>query len=522
MADLSKTQAQFNRVVGDELALILKERRFAKELLARYTLERQQVLVSRDPRSNFDSSVGDLTADGVDYGTNTNSRGQVFCRVTGAGDPRTVSWYKATGAGGGDLVAQGTANVGAVATLAASNSSGLTGTYPISAGFVADTDDGHIIEFYVDPSYTSAKVWTQTDGIDDDQHSRVAFTDYLAASASAARTILRANTALMQRWGLRDGNRNPKARGNDFLESNETSLSSDVKVVDGSGNVTRRRTGLFPRLSTVMEDDTTAGEQSVPVRTVTATAGVFSSSNDGLGTVASHTPLVKCPAAVWTFRCSRGGDTGDIGREEFSMTASVTDTEETITDSGLIIGTSYTGPRGFGPITLVRTLSKTGDGTNVDFAAATAASATGESNSNTDNGSIHWQVVSNGSNWDYSGYSSSTLAASTLVCKVENVVTAAAFTALAQNASGLQVIWQSGTAPTTTNTAILKLNPFQVENASGVPDEFKVTTAITADGLWQKLISEGFNAQINQDATPTFSDDYVKAGTFTDFAVQDQ
>lgn len=524
--DLGKTAAEWDVFGGTEFATtLLGPVRFLREVEDRFRREREQVIVRNDFSSFLDVPGGGMTITGVIPGTNSTKRGQLYARLTGSGGSRTVSINSATG--GASIVASGTAADGATVTLAEQNDSGISGTWKLPGSAANTVADELVCEVHVDWRRLLTKVYTQDRGISDDADSKAVIDAGCLAVANAMRSALRSwLVTVMPRALLNNGQDNPIARGNEFLVSAETALLSDVAGGDGE-NVTRILTGLIQRMSDAMNGEATGGEQFVLERNPAAAAGAFDSANDGLGTVASHTPGQACPPTRWRFKCSDGADDGSLGSELFDVEISFTKDgdERRLNESGLQINRTWKGPLGFGAITLLRTLSKTGDGGNADFDAASAASVTGETNANTDGGDLHVLITSNTSNWDIAFYSSSAFLSGDKVAEALNVATAAAFTATQTNSSGLQVAWTVGSAPTTTNTAVLKLNPFNRSNsANSKPDEFTVVVTTSGDqGLIQEVLSEEFGGSLNETTSggETIEDDYIKACTFADYAVQD-
>lgn len=281
---------------------------------------------------------------------------------------------------------------------------------------------------------------------------------------------------------------------------------------------------MLPELAEAMRDDTDAGERDVLRRVTAGAAGVFSVDNTGAGAVASHTPGEQCPAGRWRFWCVAGADTGQGGSERFDGSVKIDGTDEVLTFSGLTVGQPFSGPRGFGPITLTHTFSKTGDNSNNIFAVATAATVSGDrGDANTDNGTLHWSTVANGGNWDISFYKSSNRTTGDLVAQAINVASSTAFVATPKRGSGLTVSWTTGGTMSAT-TGTLVLGYFVTENAAGVPDSFEVVTSVTGTpGLIQETMCEEFGFPLNSDTSgnESLSDGYMKASTFPPMVVQD-
>jgi hypothetical protein len=527
VTDLGKTAAEWDRLLEAELAgAYIAPMREIYELRDKFRRERTQIWNIGD-RASATPHITALTLAGVNYGTNTDKEGRLWVRWVADGGNWDINIYKAAGAGGGDLVAHVDALAASgTAALVADNSSGLSGSITIGATIAGDVTDRHQLLVVVDYPARLPYIFTGTAGIEDDKFSRQAAERAYAAIVDRLTACLEDLRAAATEWGIAGPN-NPIGRASEFVEEEPTELSSDTAVVDtSSGNVRRLRTGLFPTMAQDMEDETTGGEQDVIRRVVAAAAGVFDAGNSGKGTVASHTPSEKTPAARWTFKCIRGSDTGDLGREEFAGTAVVTDGSllPPITLSGLIVEKDWSGPNGIGSIRLRRTYAKTGDGSNLNLAAVTTSLFSGENNRNTDNGVLNWKIEANGSNWDVSFFRSASMIPSMLVAKATNVATGAALNATAQNGSGLAITWTVGSAPVAATTGTISCQPFLVENADGKPDQFEIETSETGTpGLYQKLMGRLFDAALNSDTSgsESISDLAVKVGTFHPFITVD-
>lgn len=524
MSNLGKSQAQWTRFLAEEVTLaFLAPLRELREVYDKFTRERVQIVNIGDTASST-PHITALTLTGVNYGTNTSTEGRLYVRFVANGGNWDVTFYTASGASGSVATVTNIAASG-TAALVAANSSGLGGSITLGANITGDTSDKHQVLVFQDYPARLPNIFTGTDSIDDDRFSRDAASRAYSNVAARLNDAMAALKAGLTEMCVASSRENPVARGNDFNSTNATTISSETVKTDTDGNVTRTRTGLFVQMSDNMADETTGGEQDIVRRVIAAGAGSFDGNNSGQGTLASSTPLEKCPVGLWTFLCSRGSDTGDLGRETFDGTFAATDgSGEGFSFSGLVVEKEWTGPRGLGPIRLRRTYSKTGDGSNLNFAAVTTGLVTGERNGNTDDGVLYWKVDDNGSNFDFSFYRSSARTASTLVAKATNVAAAAAISATSQNGSGLTVTWTAGSAPVADATGTLTLQPFLVENSSGFPDKFTVTTSLTGtSGLIQKILAEEFDVALNSDTSGSESipDNWAKAGTFAPFLTQD-
>ena len=513
MSDLGKTQAEFNHFLQEEFCLFLSAMRVLRETLDTFRYEREQTVIW-DQRGYISS----VTLAGIDYGVNTTEDGLLYVRITANGGNWDLDFYKATGAGGGDKVATVT-NLAAAGTsaLTAANSSGISGSVTLSASVAAVAADTLVLWIKQD---FRKRATVKMDGTGSKDANTLALV--VGMCDGVERALLQAKAVVrsaITRWATEVGQ-----SGQTFMGRSFAALISDAALTDASGSVSRRRTGFLPELKEAMTDDTVAGEQDVVKITISAGAGSFDSGNTGLGAVSSHTPLEHCPAAVWRFECEAGADTGDTGSERFSGRAKIAGTDEEFTFSGLVVGQQWTGPLGFGPITLTRTMSKTNDGSNLVFAAASGAVVTGMNDANSDTGTFYAKTEANGGNWDISFYKSSNQTAGDLVAKATNIAASAAFTATAKNGSGLTISWTMGGTVSAVTNITLDTNPFVTQNADGVPDNFSVTTSISGTpGLIQLTVGEELGYALNSDTagSETIEDEHMMAGTFVPFAVQD-
>lgn len=510
MANLGYSQAVFTRFFR-EFGVFLRLGRTLREQIDRYTRERTQ-FVEVDPNSNTDLSVGAYALSGVNYGTNTTETGRIYIRLTGGG-PFTVSLYSATGASG--LVAQsGATAAGAVATLSEQNSSGLSGTYPIAAGASNTTGDEQYVDVFVDWKKELLNIFPSDGTTDDDAYSRAAFTRLLNTLATLQQQQVAAWRAAFAEWALSAPD-NAQARANAFLDASESSLISESRQVDGSGAVSRLRAGILEVLRSAMADNTTV--QYIIQRVTAGAAGSFDANNSGAGTVASHTPEQHCPVGTYTFKCVQGLGNGRGGTEEFNGTFKASDTDETFALTGLRIKQSFTGPRGFGPITLVRSTTLTDPGTNI----ASVESTSGENEQNTDSGVLYISVEGTGP-YTFRFYRASTRLDADEVARIENAAASTAgLTAESRNGSGLSIVFTSDSSPSAVASAFtLDLNFFSIQNSSKVPDKFSVAVTETSTGRAARLIADLLQFKLNAttSGSETVDDDQMATAN-VDFPV---
>jgi hypothetical protein len=444
----------------------------------------------------------------VDLGVNTSLAGFLYVHVVGVQDPRTISLFRERGGGPATLVAQGIGDAGDRIDLLEQQNSGLSGSWLLAANATKDTSDFLRLFPVPDWSVRLKRVWDGS--IDKDVRSQDEFFAALETVASRLRDARFVMAEALAAFATRLG-----SRGAEFLGATATSLVTDTPFRDGSGSVSRRRVGFLPTLSRSMKDESVAGPQSVAQRQVKASAAVFAPSNAGKGKVAAHQPREFCPAARWTFKTSRGQDTGHGGAEEFECTVKILGEDRQFSFAGVRIKQSFSGPEGIGPFVLDRLYTKDGDPNHESLLRDVLVSTSGERSGNTEAGLLHWQVRDRGTGFEISFYRSAGLGQGDLVARAEGVGIRAPFQATERNASGLTVNWASGVQPQDGATGTLNCNFFRVENQAGVPDEFVIETSVVSEGLIQKLLAEQIGGLLNAEPAgqETIPDDYVKAGS---------
>lgn len=522
MTDLNRSQAEWTRLLGEELAgLALAPIRELRELEDKFTRERTQVLNLADPGGEDAPRLAAITLAGIKYGVNCTPDGKLYVRFVANSSNWDVTFYLDEGGDSGDAVAwaEDVAAEG-TAALVELNDSGVSGSITLGATIAGDTTDLHVLRVVVDYPARLPRVLTQDGTVDDDAFSR---RDFQAAYARVADLMRQARAVLrlaVQRWALSTEG-NLQSRGNSFTRTSHTLLGQDLVDEDRDGNVTRSRVGWFYELAQAMADETTGGEQDVARRVVSAAAGAFDAGNDGKGTVASHTPGEQALAGEFLFECSDA----TIGSERFRYSFASTDGKARESgEAGPVVGKPWAGPFGFGPITVLRAPTKTNDASNHKFAATTGLSVVGLSRANSADGDLYPSITANGGNWDVSFYRSASRHSSTLVARAVNVAGGAAFVAEPQGASQLTVNWALGSNVSAAADVVVSMHPFRAANAIGRPDRFKVAVTVAdGPGLIQDLLAREFGVAINSDAAGSESipDGYAMAGTFPPFVVQD-
>lgn len=507
MADLSRSNAEWTSIAR-RLGWWLRAGRVLEEMRDRFREERTQIHET-DPSGN---SGGAVTLSGVVYGSNTDERGRLFVRISGSG-PYTIDLFKQAGGSAGNKVATGSAAAGAAASLAAANDSGLTGSYTFDSSVSADSSDAHILEVYLDNRKDAGNVYDGTDTItgDDSRSLAVAyrFCDTVAASLDAA---LAAWESEMSAWAV-GGGTNARGQLAEWLKDQSTSLISSTANDDGSGTITRRRSGTLESFRACQQDES-GTTQTIIRRQVAATSPAAATGNGG--TVAITVTLEEhAPAGRYVVECVEGLGTGAGGSEQFSLTAILDDDTVKTHTQRATVGQSYTGEDGVS-LSIARSPSKTGDGSNTVLAAATGLTFVGEGEGNTSSGVLHWVTTAS----SVAFYSSSNTIDANKVAEATGLSGGgASFTASQANNSGLTVVGALGSSPGA-GSGTIDLRYAQTENASKIPDSFDFTVSETSTGKAARVVASllGYKLHSAAAGAETLSDDMLaQAGTWPPF-----
>ncbi|MCA9569187.1 MAG: hypothetical protein KC656_15165, partial [Myxococcales bacterium] len=365
----------------------------------------------------------------------------------------------------------------------------------------------------------AARILTTAGG--DDTHALTTLNAGYLAIGQAVYQLIGTLVALARRALLVDPPDNPIAFLNGFNVTSEASFETERRYSPSrDGNYQRTRYGLFPSLRLNMADDTEAGAQSVQKRVVAAAAGVFDANNTGLGSVGSSTPLECARDARIDAYCAFD----EVGAESFNGTITYTDDglEKQVPFSGWVVGKAYVFPGGVGPLTIVRTFTKTGDGSDLNLAAedgVTAPTFTNANPQNTASGVLWWKILASGGNWSIYFYKASTMLDEDLVAQALDKATGANFTAEGVGTS-LSIAWKVGSGPVTTTTGTVTMNPFKsARSADQQPDRFSVTVTVTAGaGIIQTVLARHFgDGAFLASATAgseTIPDEWATAGVW--------
>ena len=489
MANPNKTQAEFDAFFNRFVHALRKVRRI-QEVLDEFQSGETFVIEHGDAAGIFEH--GSWSLSGVRLGTNTDSRGRLYVRVTdetpGAGQA-TVDLYKATGGGASDKVASGSGSDNGTVTLSEANSSGISGTVKIGTVSASDLTDDIRLQCRVGYPQMDAHVFDGTDAMDGllrNQHAN-ANADVVDALRGAISTLLSLmRTREFIEWM------------GDFLTVGSTTLLSTT-LNDNDGVLTLSAEGLIEELRDAMGDNTTP--QSVAQTVVSAGSPSYDASNVGQGTLTVGAIQPNIPDGTLSLVCVDE----TVGSEAFSVTMKPSDTfEQTVTGRRrLVVGFGWTDPDIPVSLVLNRTYDKNGTDATNSLVTATPTSVEGIDADNSDDGVLYGQLVANGSNWDVEFYSDS--GRTKLVAKATAVASGAAFTATSQNRSGLSITWQLGGAESA-STFELDVNPFKLR------DKITVSITRTTVGELQDEIRRRIGWYLEQSATPTVTDDVVVRG----------
>lgn len=518
MPNLAQSQAEWTALFK-EWGSYFGPKKDLRELERKFDLKRNRIQV-RDNQNCFGTAFGITTEwklSGVKIGVNTDDDGILYVRIDdetpGAGQAR-VKVYKATGGGAGDLVAQGDGANGATVTLAAQNSSGLTGTVKIGTVTASESDDKHRLRVTLDWSLRANHLFDGSKS----QHGDMlrAYNAACVVAQQAVRAAILAFDSAESQFLL--------GRMADFQKSGQESpIEHEVASDEGLVSVTYK--GVLEDVRRNMIDELTAGPQTVLKNSLSAAPGVFQdSANDGRGAMSA--PSVEewaLPGEV-TFTCIDE----TVGSEQFEAVQKVDVTGEVRrAEQPLQIKRTFADPViGIRGALLTRTLELEAGVAN-DFATAADFNITGEKPGNTESGKLHLKIVKgtiDTSKWKIQFYRSSSYTTQDLMGESNEAAAGATGVGINQkNTSGLGGTCKIGAAPTENNTGRLDLQCFRKQNSvAGRADVFRVTISQTARGEFQDRIGETHRYGVNSAASnPTIKDAYVAAGTFPPYEVRD-
>lgn len=493
MPSFNLTQAQYNSI-AERLFYTFSKVLAVAELRKRFERTDHRLILENDTSNMFDN----VSLSGVNIGTNTDASGLIYIRVVANASNWDINLYKATGGGAADLVASATnvaSNTTGV-TLSEQNNSGLSGSLDLNTG-AADITDNLRISCYTDFPVRDIQVFKDATQEDAEIRTRLQQTNQtiVATLQSLENTLLQDAEFCLTRYVAQQDEMSTATRAINHATTNTNGVISSAV------------TGVLEDLREHMLTNTPA--QSVVKADVTAGTPVFSSLNSGQGSITGLSLLENAQPGVVTLECVNE----TIGNEQFEVKHR--DSEDNIVRRAanrLTINKEFKDPRiGIASMTLIRSLTKTGDASNVDLDAASSATVSGENSTNTNDGVLYWKTVANGSNADIEFYTSSSYDSSQLVAKASNVAANTTFVATEQNNSGLTVSWKTGTGPFAYTTGSLDLNTFR----SGPPRD-RITIDITRNstGTIQKFVADYWQWYLNSavSGSETLPDSYILRG----------
>jgi len=513
MTDLAKGQPAWTRFIR-KLAFFLKKIRVIEDVKRKFALNslggRTQIVEEND---NLSSTSGWSLA-GVELGVNTDVDGLTYVGIldeTPVGGA-TISLYTARGPLSG-LVAQGSAANGAVATLAAQNSSGLSGTVTVGTVGANETDGLHRLRLFPDFPVQARELFDGTDDEDPDMMRVSQDGDVdVFATLSAAQDRIAIQVADFMR-----------IHGAAFLQVGTSTTT--VPFVSGAtrdddGLIVSNFGGLLEELRNDMEDETSPAEQTVLYRNITVGAPAFDSNNDGVGTMVTPTVKEYARAGRVSLVCTEDA----IGSERFTVEQRYDQTGHTQpAGNKLTIKRAYSDPSlGIISATLLRTMVLTTAGVN--FAAIANWTIDGETDANTDDGTIYLRIEEHSTPGTFriNGYSSSGYTTTTRVFTTDYVVAVTSVAIQAVNGSGFSGTAMTGSAPVDAAIGNIDLQPFKTTNATGVPDKITFTITVTSEGLVQAYVGRFLGYALNSAAAAeTIDDGLLGAGTFAPYEAQD-
>ncbi|GIW60238.1 MAG: hypothetical protein KatS3mg087_1304 [Patescibacteria group bacterium] len=491
---MSLTQAEYDKL-AKRAFYILGKVWAVEELRSRFAFDKHRIVEEGDAGNTSNWEV----VSGLDIGVNTSIEGVLYIRITGTTGNWTIAAYKAAGGSAGDKVAEATGVAeNTTVTLSPVNNSGLTLKTTLAGSVTADTSDRHVLRAYTDYPKRDEQVFNGDESRDKLVKDRIVGTNVRVAQLlESVRNVLLADfeRMLIEYLRLKDN------------ISTSTSAIIHNNTRDTSGTVSTAVQGILEDLRAHMAVNSPV--QTVVKGEVSAGTPVFNPNNTGKGTMSAPTLLEHAKPGVIHLSCV----SETIGREEFLVSHIDNETNEsTFGQNRLRVKQTYRDSQiGIASMILNRTLTKTGDSSNLNFAAASSATVSGEASTNTDDGILHFKITANGSNWNIKVYKSSNMVSANEVAEATNIATGASFTTTELNGSGISISWAVGSGPTDGSTATLNLNTFR----TGPPaDRIDITISRTSIGTIQKAIAELYNWYLNSAAagSETLKDALLTAG----------
>lgn len=435
-----------------------------------------------------------------DLDKNVAADGRLWIRVTANGGNWDIHIYKALAAASEVATATNVA-AGAVATLTAANSSGLTGSCTLAASIAAIANDTYSIQVFLGFGQMDRQILNglhQEDAsiLDEQLALNTACADALAGlmaqcnrSAESAKML----EQLGRLWVV-----NPRIG---FLAKT---------VVNDDGVVSVTVDGVFERFRQNWEDNTTV--QKVAVTTIAAAAASYDAGNQGTSTAVLGSAGPNLEPGTIQAVCVEDGPSFDEVR--FRVTFQPTDGTGPVDGKELLtVGKAWDDPDI--PVSISLTfgyLLADDDGDGTDVAATTQITTmTGLTEDNSDNGKLYGKVVASGASFIYKFYEDS--ARTLLVAQSTAVAAATAFSATQQNRSGITIGWKSGTAPADADLFSIATRPHKKGDSTNAPDQFTIAITRSALGRIQDTARRYHGWKYHQASSPTFADTFIQRGS---------
>ncbi len=503
MSNLGRTQADWRKIFR-ELGLFLAPVRELRELTKRFDISKTRTRVLEEGDQNATTWAWRLH--GAEIGANTDEAGTIFVRIalgTPAAGSAQVSLFRATGGNAQDLVAQGVGALGTVVTLAAQNGSGLSGSVQLGQLQASEQDDSHRLPVFPD---WAARMHSVLDG-SEPEHGELleAYMEALDEAKSALDQALQAfsqatSTFLESRW-------------KNFQRSSQ-GAAIQLSSQNDQGAVSFSASGLLEDGRDNMQDELTAGPQSVPKNVLVAAPAVFDQTNKGKGVLVAPVLSEWARPGRITAVCTDA----TLGEEQFTLSEHLSSDEDRSAQNPLTIRRNYADSELGIQSTFLGRLLTLDQGSTDNFGAPAGSAGAGwevqgESAQNTEQGKIALKVVAQGAVFLVEGYSSSSFAPETKVFQTAPGAAGATVAITEANSSGLTGTALLGAKPTANDTGTLNLNPF------AMGDKFVVDVTESSRGAFQEELSllYGYALASADPQKATIDDRYVTAGTLPPF-----
>jgi hypothetical protein len=514
-----KTQAQVDKVMR-EMGAFVRPIRFCRENLFRHRERPLRNQLRQENRATSTPVTKVRLAGGVvKPGTNAAEDGGWFVRIDdnnpGAGFS-LITVFRAAGGAAGDRVAEGTVlDSTADQTLAELNGSGLSFLVDVGIPTADDLTDNW--RWFAFPDFIATKYLfdgTEADhGALSTAHDLARNTALQGCAAALSAWVTGLQTFLRTRWKTFWEIVDPQNQG--FIDATLNEVSAATGVIE------YQYTGLVEQGRDNMKDNTPT-PQTIVQNVATASAIVEDGDNDGDAAAATPTLEEWAPAGRATAICV--DDT--VGQEEFDVAlVREDDGTDLVALQRLRLKKKWSDPvLGVRDLTIVRgPIVVTGN-----YGAAGSWVIVGESESNTDKGTIFLRTVEDPSTpgqFRIDGYRDAAYLAAD---KVFTTAFGAASASLTIVGVGAGSALSGGTAklpavPVDGDTGNINLKTFRATNSNGVPDKLTWTQNVTSRGKLQGILADLISYRLHSAASgaETIEEDFWSWGTFPPFEVLD-